>query len=450
LTNLLGKGSFGSVYQAEHIYLGIQAAVKVMNTEIPEPIEDTFRTEARALARLIHPYIVRILDFGMDGPTPFLVLDYAPNGTLRDRYPRLTRLPVSLIASYVKQIAEALAFAHERQLVHRDIKPENILLGRHEEALVSDFGIAIMIDPFYTNPSAQQVAGTLTYIAPEQLRGFPQRASDQYSLGVVVYEWLTGTPPFQGKTFAELANQHLNIPPPPLSEKAPNLSPAIEQVVLKALEKDPQQRYPTITEFAQALEQAIPFDSTLSSAPTIRDPFPLGFGLGTIQVSTTLQKTKEEWLAIGNDSYDHHEFEEALLAYQRALAIDPHYAFAWIGRGIALRNLKRYEESLQAQERAIQLSPDNAAAYNNLSLVLNDLKRYRESLVFSQRALELNANYPAAYLNMGYVLLTQPPTTQKESHLTPSNAMRRRCMLSRRPLSLIHSSSLLIVTELIP
>src|SRR6266581_5984388 len=97
LINRVGQGSFGSVYLGEHVYLGIQAAVKVMNTELPKQVEDPFRAEARTLARLIHPYIIRILDFGMDGPTPFLVLDYAPNGTLRERYPRSTRLPLGLI-----------------------------------------------------------------------------------------------------------------------------------------------------------------------------------------------------------------------------------------------------------------------------------------------------------------------------------------------------------------
>ena len=167
---------------------------------MPEQVEDPFRAEARTLARLIHPYIIRILDFGMDGPTPFLVLDYAPNGTLRERYPRSTRLPLGQIVSYTRQIAEALAFAHQRQLVHRDIKPENLLLGRQGEALVSDFGIAIMVDPSYSHPS-QEIAGTLAYIAPEQLNGLPQPASDQYGLAVVIYEWITGVCPFEGESF---------------------------------------------------------------------------------------------------------------------------------------------------------------------------------------------------------------------------------------------------------
>jgi serine/threonine protein kinase len=406
LTNLLGKGTFGSVYLGEHVYLGIQAAVKVMNAELPRQVEDPFRTEARTLARLIHPCIVRILDFGIDGPTPFLVLDYAPNGTLRERHPRSTRPPLAQIVSYVKQIAEALVFAHQRQLVHRDIKPENLLLGRQAEVLVSDFGIAIMADPSYASPS-QEIAGTLPYIAPEQLRGFSQPASDQYSLAAVVYEWISGTVPFSGRTVEELVNQHFNASPLSLCERVPGLSPAVEQVVLKGLEKDPQQRYATITDFAQAFEQATNFEPGLFYAPTLLGSLPIEPVVSTSRSSylpATLRKTKEQWLATGNVYYDQDEFEEALLAYEQALAIDPNYSLAYIGKGIALRNMQRYAEALQAHERAIQLAPSDPVAYNNKSLVLNKLGRYRESVIFSQRALELSAAYPAAYVNLGYAL----------------------------------------------
>lgn len=406
LINRLGTGSFGTVYLGEHVYLGTPAAIKVMNTELPPQVESPFRAEARTLARLIHPYIVRILDFGIAGATPFLVLDYAPNGTLRDRYPRSTRLPLSLIATYVRQIADALTYAHEQQLVHRDIKPENILLGRQEEALLSDFGIAIMVDPAYASPS-DEFAGTLAYCAPEQLRGLPQPASDQYALAAMTYEWIAGVRPFEGSTPEELARKQLTATPQSLREKVPSLSSFVEQVVLKALEKDPQQRYPTVNEFAQALELAIQQEANLFSAPTLLEPLPLVRSMDGSQSSsvlTTFQKTKEEWLAIGNGLYDARDYEEALLAYERAIVIDPNYAPAYIGKGIALRNLKRYDEAILAYDRAMQLAPTDPTAYNNKSLTLNDLGRFRESLIFSQRALELQADYPAAYFNMGYAL----------------------------------------------
>src|SRR5205085_2473107 len=126
-------------------------------------------------------HIVRILDFGVDDNTPFLVMDYAPQGTLRERYPKGTPLPLATIVSYVKQVAAALQYVHHQNLVHCDIKPENMLLGRHDEVLLSDFGIA-----FTTQRSAiqemQEPLGTVAYMAPEQIQGEPCPASDQYSL----------------------------------------------------------------------------------------------------------------------------------------------------------------------------------------------------------------------------------------------------------------------------
>src|SRR5207253_11229950 len=153
--------------------------------------------EARTIAHLEHPHIVRILDFGIEGKTPFLVMSYAPNGTLRQRHPKGAVLPMMTIVSYVKQIADALQYAHDEKLIHRDIKPENMLIGRRNEVLLSDFGIALLAQSSRLQ-STQEVVGTAFYMSPEQLQGKPRFASDQYSLGIVAYEWLCGTRPFQG------------------------------------------------------------------------------------------------------------------------------------------------------------------------------------------------------------------------------------------------------------
>ena len=187
LIQLLGEGGFAEVYLGEHIHLGTQAAIKVLHTQITSDDIDKFRTEARTVARLIHPNIVRVLEFGVESKTPFLVMDYASNGTLRQRHPRGAHLPLNVVVSYVKQIADALQYAHDEKLIHRDIKPENMLLGRRSEILLSDFGIASVAQSSrYQN--TQEVAGTVAYMAPEQIQGKPRPASDQYSLAVVVYE----------------------------------------------------------------------------------------------------------------------------------------------------------------------------------------------------------------------------------------------------------------------
>src|SRR6266480_4617000 len=144
LVRMLGEGGFAEVYLGEHVHLYTKAAIKVLHSQLASDDIEKFIIEVRNLARLIHPHIIRVLDFGVEGKTPFLVMDYASNGTLRQRHHRGTPLALSVVTDYVKQVADALQFAHNQKLIHRDIKPENMLLGRNNEILLSDFGIAIV------------------------------------------------------------------------------------------------------------------------------------------------------------------------------------------------------------------------------------------------------------------------------------------------------------------
>jgi serine/threonine protein kinase len=255
IIRLLGQGGFADVYLGEHIYLKSQAAVKVLQARLSgEDDMDSFLKEAQTIARLFHPHIIRIMDFGIAAETPYLVMDYAPKGTLRQKHPRGTPVPLTTVVSYVKQIADALQYAHDEvRLIHRDIKPENMLIGRRDEVVLSDFGIALVAQSSRYQ-GTQDVIGTVAYMAPEQIQGKPRAASDQYSLAVVVYEWLTGDRPFHG-SFTEMCTQHIFAPPPPLREKAPSLPHHIDLVVMQALAKDPQQRFENIQAFANAIEQ---------------------------------------------------------------------------------------------------------------------------------------------------------------------------------------------------
>ena len=254
LLRLLGQGGFAQVYLGEHLRLGTQAAIKLLFTHLPDDDVEQFLAEARSLARLEHPHIIRILDFDVEQDIPFLVMSYASHGTLRQRYPKGTRLPLETILTYLKQAAGALQCAHDARLVHRDIKPENMLLDRHDDILLSDFGIAVVAHSSRSQ-STQEIIGTVSYMSPEQIQGKPRPASDQYALGVVAYEWLCGCPPFHG-TPAEITTQHLHADPPSLREQIPGIPPTIESVVLKALEKDPHRRFTSVQEFAMAFEQA--------------------------------------------------------------------------------------------------------------------------------------------------------------------------------------------------
>ncbi len=264
LVRLLGEGGFAQVYLGEHTFLKKQAAIKVLHGQVTEDALATFLGEAQTIARLEHPHIVRILDFGVENKVPFLVMSYAPNGTLRQRHCEGSRLPLSTMVSYLKQIAPALQYAYSHKVIHRDIKPQNMLIGLHDELLLSDFGIAVVFEST-SFQSTQNQAGTSAYMAPEQYQGKPRPASDQYALGVVVYEWLCGERPFQG-TQREIEMQHLAAAPPPLRQKAPHVSVALEHVVLKALAKGPKERFACVQDFAHGFEQAC------QSPPLRKDP----------------------------------------------------------------------------------------------------------------------------------------------------------------------------------
>ncbi len=268
LVHLLGKGGFADVYLGEHVHLLTQAAVKVLHTSLANHGQvEKFRNEARIIARLEHPHIVRVLDFDLEDDTPFLVMSYAPQGSLRDRHPEGTILPLTSIVSYVKQVASALQCAHDQRLIHRDVKPENMLLDRSGNILLSDFGIAIIAHSTHSM-SIQHEAGTIPYMAPEQIQGKAQQASDQYALGIVVYEWLTGSCPFRG-SYWEVATQHIAVPPPSLQKRVPSILPNVEQVVMTALAKDPKDRFTSVQAFATALEQVSQIASQPHALPLV-------------------------------------------------------------------------------------------------------------------------------------------------------------------------------------
>jgi serine/threonine protein kinase/WD40 repeat protein len=286
LIRLLGEGGFAQVYLAEHRLLHVWAAIKILQTRLVQPDElQAFLKEAQLVAHLVHPHIVRVLDFGVANGTPFLVLEYASQGSLRQRHPRGTQLSPETVLPYVQQVAEALQFAHDQGVIHRDIKPENLLLDAQHQVVLADFGIAALIQTSYTMHE-QALLGTAAYMAPEQFQGHPLPASDQYALGVVCYEWLTGTLPFQG-SLVEVAGQHLSAPPSSLHTYVPGFPPALEQIVLRALAKAPGKRFRSVQDFARAFEQGCQSISRIhpsaASPSTSQAPSPL---IPTEQVPT--------------------------------------------------------------------------------------------------------------------------------------------------------------------
>ncbi len=266
-----GQGMSSQVYLAEHTVQHTRVALKMLDGYQDQTEVERFVARASVLTHLAHPHIVSVLDYGVVGSTAFLVMNYLSHGTLRQHHPRGTRLDLMLLLSYVEQIADALWYVHQHNLIHRDIKPHNLLLDEAGNVLLSDFGIAVVSQSLTPGASAfADFEGTVPYTAPEQLQGKPRRSSDQYALAVVVYEWLCGAWPFSG-SFDEVVRQQLFEPPPPFSAKGVSVAPAVEHVVMRALAKEPEQRFPTVQDFAQALQDAIqPLPTTpVPLTPTI-------------------------------------------------------------------------------------------------------------------------------------------------------------------------------------
>jgi serine/threonine protein kinase len=246
----LGQGGFGTVYLGKHVDLegeSAYVAIKVLNVNVDKAL---LHREASKLACLSHNHIVRFRYYDEDGSVPYLVMDYARNGTLQQV---LQSLDLRTFLQYVRQVAEALDYIHENDVMHLDIKPSNILIGSQRQALVSDFGIALAVI------DTKRPCGTLVYAAPEQLIGKPCMQSDQYALAIVVYEYISGCLPFEGSEM-QIIRGHIQNPPPLLcfykGRKAPEALSKINAVLRKALEKKPNARYPNVTVFARALQEA--------------------------------------------------------------------------------------------------------------------------------------------------------------------------------------------------
>jgi WD40 repeat protein len=274
LVRRIGQGSLADVYLGQDTTSGKQVAIKVLQTTLVAEEIDAFFIQAQFLTHLSHPHIVRVLEFGMEERLPYLVMEYAPHGTLREIHPTGTRLPISTVVAYVRQIADALQYVHDQQIIHRDIKPRNLLLNENYDILLSDFSIAVIAQSAgYRKQKVQDFEGTILYAAPEQIRGKPRIASDQYALGVVVYEWLSGGCPFQG-TVEEIAHKHTLVPPPSVKEQVPGISYAVEQVILRALAKNAADRFADVREFATALERASRLELPVTPSP-LASPSPL-------------------------------------------------------------------------------------------------------------------------------------------------------------------------------
>jgi formylglycine-generating enzyme required for sulfatase activity len=255
----LGVGGMATVYKAFDTRLERDVAIKFIRTDaIPANIHNEmmkrFEVEGKALARLSHPNIVKVYDFGDYTGFPYLVMEFLSGGTLKERTGR--PCPYWEAARLLLPVARALEYAHKRNIIHRDVKPANILITESGEPMLSDFGIAKILEMDGNTLTAPGVGiGTPEYMAPEQGAGKSVKQTDIYALGVTFYELITGRKPFTGDTPFSIMMKHTNDPLPRPNDLVPDLPDEVEKVIFKALAKKPEDRYPTMGKFAKALEQ---------------------------------------------------------------------------------------------------------------------------------------------------------------------------------------------------
>jgi tRNA A-37 threonylcarbamoyl transferase component Bud32 len=260
LEELVGEGGMSSVFRARDTVLERRVALKILHEHHagdPEYVE-RFRREARAIARLTHPNIVTVIDRGEWSGRQFIVFEHVAGVNLKDVVEREGPLPVERALALTHQVARALAFAHDAGIVHRDVKPQNVLIDLEGMAKVTDFGIARTLDLDDELTQSGTLLGTSDYISPEQASGERvDEASDQYSLGVLLYELLTGEVPYPASNLMASAIRHLRDPVPSVRERRPDVSPRVDAIAARSMAKRPRDRFPSVEAMTAALEAGL-------------------------------------------------------------------------------------------------------------------------------------------------------------------------------------------------
>jgi serine/threonine protein kinase len=382
----IARGGYGRVYLGEHAILTERTvAIKLLHSKYlnVKKERDRFLQEARFLEKLKHPHILPIVDVGLHKGSLYIVTEYTPKGSLQDLLERRFPQPLTVeeALTILTQVGQGLYFAHLQNIVHCDLKPANILFNIQGEAVIADFGIAAVMAE-ESSRSATAVAGTLAYMAPERFQGEVSTAIDLYSLGCIAYQLFTGRLPFHTLDDSALRYKHFYENPISPTRLNPQLPQYIELAVLKAMAKEPTERYRDVASFIAALH----------SPPT------------RVMTSEAPRKRKEQLLDAGNYNFVLRRYQEALIAYNQAIELDPNLAAAYNGRGNVLYRLRRYGGALAAYNQAIELDPNLAAAYNGRGNVLYRLRRYEEALAAYKRAHRIDPGFTGAFFNQSLAI----------------------------------------------
>jgi serine/threonine-protein kinase len=354
----IGAGGMSTVYRALDETLERRVAIKLLNREVSSDSDELerFRREARAVAQLSHPHIVGVIDAGEDDSRPYIVFEYVEGETLKERIRRLGPLPIPEAVAYAIEIARALGAAHARHIVHRDVKPQNVLIDEEGSAKVTDFGIARTLDEEGLTADGR-VIGTTDYVSPEQALGHPVTGqSDLYSLGIVLFEMLTGEVPYKGDSQVAVAMKHVREPLPDVQQARPEISAALASVVDRATAKEPSVRYRDDAELIADLEDALAIEAARS-------------GNVTGEVTAVLRSLPNQTRRVVPFRLQHRAIALLLLALAATAAIG---VLVWVGsrahHGTGKLPIKPPQRYLQQ----VQLCGSCAQGYNPLGAPTNE------------------------------------------------------------------------------
>jgi serine/threonine protein kinase len=419
IEGLLGVGGMGAVYRASDLQLEREVALKALlpRERDADELRQRFLREAKMAVRLEHTHILPVYHTDEDDGIAFLLMPLLRGGTLKERM-KGRPLPPGEALTYLRQLGSALDYAHTRPepIIHRDVKPANILFHHEGDRLMlSDFGIARLggAAPDLTRPDV--APGTVQFMAPEQGKGHAVPASDQYSAAVILYGLLTGRLPFEGPDGLALAIQHATEMPLPPSQVHPGLSAAVDAVVLRALAKQPEDRFPTLRAFVRALDMALrsprggvstltrPRGETFPSLPAVRLTLPTVRPTpAPVDIAALRRQAKEARNA--------QKYQEAVHLYRQVVSLDPAHAPTWFWLGWSLNALGNFGEAISAFDACLELEHNRARVWNTRGYALYMLGRYDEALACCERVLTLEPDNAAAWQNRGVVLqkLGQP------------------------------------------
>jgi serine/threonine protein kinase len=390
----IAAGAYGTVYRAEHTVLaGRVVAIKMLHAYLGSNGERSdFLQEAQLLELVNHPNMLPIHDAGFFNGIPYLVTSYASGGSLRERLQRQRSEPLALqeALTILTQVGMALHHAHQEGIVHRDLKPENILFNDQGEALLADFGLASTLSTASMRQTSH-VGGTPPYMAPEQFKGSICRESDQYALGCIAYEILTGRRPFSAPDFISMGFKHTTEPPVAPSEYNPHLPRHVEQAILKAMAKQRTERHADVLAFLAALQP----QGKLAALKKLPEK---------LRKRTRPQPAQSDPVT-SPELVAQPDYAASLAAFEQSIRRDPSYARAHNKRGLVLLQFQQYQKALACFEQARQLDADNSEYHFNLGRTLFALEQYKEALTAFEGAILLHPREGSYRNHRGEALL---------------------------------------------